>query len=81
MVRHGKDGHMKKKIRVGDEVRFNRGFYFDEGTVIEIYGHPSHRIALIRVIARGPGNEPIGEETLNYRLDVLEPLPRKAAAS
>lgn len=76
-VRHGKDGHMKKKIRVGDEVRFNRGFYFAEGTVIEIYGHPSRQIALIRHIIRGPGNEPVGEETLNYRLERLELLPRK----
>lgn len=72
----------KKKIGPGDEVRFRVGNYFAEGMVKEVYGHPSHQIALIRIIDRGAEGEDFGEETtVNFPLDVLELLPRKAAAS
>lgn len=61
--------HMR--IKPGDKVAVPWGLDEIVGVVVDVYGPPARRSALVRVPTRGPSGETLDESDISFPADTL----------
>jgi hypothetical protein len=65
---------MSKHIKMGDKVAVPWGLDEIVGEVLEVYGPPARRYAMVRVPIHGPAGETLQEEDIPFPEDSLRPV-------